>query len=254
MRKSPPARLIQSRVAVRASQPGGSSGSGRDARSERRRLLQAEIRGSVVRAAQRLILKRGFGRLTMDALAREAQFSKATLYKYFGSKTEMVGAIFINYFDRIRDKLSGIRKTDSGHAEQFKQLIRAVLESHEESRNLSQALLLDEAFMKRMGVILADERRISAEERKFVKQMKARLQELNAIVEDFLSQGVRDGVFRETDRAMTVKLLSAAINGFCHQLPWMPVETGVEEATDFIHEFFMYGLVHRRESRKGEKK
>jgi len=210
------------------------------------------MRRSIIQAAERLILKSGFGRLTMDGLAREAQFSKATLYKYFRSKTEVVGSIFINYFDRIREKLSGIRKTDSGHTEQFKQLIRAVLESHEDSRNLSQALLLDEAFMKRMGVILADERRISAEERKFVRLMKSRLQELNAIVEDFLSQGVRNGVFRETDRALTVKLLSAAINGFCHHLPWVPVETGIEEAADFIHEFFMHGLAPRSGSRKGE--
>lgn len=221
-------------------------------RSERRKLRETERRKDIILAAEALILRRGFGRLTMDALAREAQFSKATLYQIFRSKTEVVTAIFMNYFDRIKERLNRIRSERSSCEVALKQFIRVILESHEESRNLSQALLLDEAFMKKMGVILADERRIPAEDRKFVRRMQSRLEELLAFVADFLAEGVREGAFRKTNPAMTVRLLSAAINGFCHHQPWMPAGAGTDEAAEFIHEFFMHGLARRGGSRKGE--
>ncbi|MBN2198412.1 MAG: TetR/AcrR family transcriptional regulator [Candidatus Aminicenantes bacterium] len=254
MRKSPPESRIKSREGIRSFRPSaaGPAENGRGGRVERKRLLQKEIRRNIIRAAERLILKSGFGRLTMDGLAREAQFSKATLYKYFRSKSEVVSAIFINYFDRIRERLTKIRDKNIGLNEQFRQFIRAVLESHEESRNLSQALLLDEAFMKKMGIILADERRVSSEDRKFVRTMKSRFQEMTAYITDFLSQGVREGAFRETNPALTVRLLGAAINGFCHRRPWGQVETDIDEAADFLYGFFMHGLAPRSGSRKGE--
>ncbi len=237
-----------------ASRPGGREGNGRGARSERMALQKAEMRKSVIQAAERLILKRGFGRLTMDGLAREAQYSKATLYKYFRSKTEVVGAIFINYFDRVEERLIGIREIKIGHVEQLKLIIRAVLEMHEESRNLSQALLVDEAFMKKMGIILADDRRraISPEDRKMLGLLQRRLRALSSYLAEFLAAAVKQGEFRATDPALTVRLLSASISGFYHHPPLMPVEAGIDEATEFIHHFFMHGLARRGGGRKGE--
>lgn len=223
-----------------------------DMRSRRRTLLEAERRKDIVRAAEALILRRGFGRLTMDDLAREAQFSKATLYKYFRSKTEVVAAIFVNYFDRVRKRLERIRERKIGHAAQLREFIRAVLEMHEESRNFSQALMVDEEFMKKMGVLLADERRVPAEDRKFVRMMKDRLGALSAILEEFLAEGVRRGAFRATNPALTVRMLSVSLSAFAHRQPWQPVEVGVEEATEFIHQFFMHGLAPPRGRRKGE--
>jgi AcrR family transcriptional regulator len=223
-------------------------------RSERRKLRETERRKDIVRAAEALILRRGFGRLTMDGLAREAQFSKATLYQVFRSKTEVVAAIYLNYFDRIKERLERIRGGRLDHEATLRQFIRAVLVSHEESRNLSQALLLDETFMKKMGVIMADERRMSAEDRKFVGMMRSRLREITAYVADFLAEGMKRGVFRKADPVLTVMLLSAAINGFCHHQPWMPVTTSLDEAEKFLHDFFMRGLAPRGGSRQGETK
>ena len=41
---------------------------------------------SILAAAQRTFLANGFGAASMDAIAREAGASKATLYAYFTSK------------------------------------------------------------------------------------------------------------------------------------------------------------------------
>src|SRR5438067_10651894 len=48
---------------------------------------------AVLRAARRAFLASGFGAVSMDAIAREAGVSKATVYAHFGSKEELFGAV-----------------------------------------------------------------------------------------------------------------------------------------------------------------
>ena len=48
---------------------------------------------SILAAAQRAFLASGFGAVSMDAIAREAGASKATIYAYFSSKEELFGAV-----------------------------------------------------------------------------------------------------------------------------------------------------------------
>src|ERR1700751_1458696 len=48
---------------------------------------------SVLAAAKRAFLANGFGAVSMDAIAREAGVSKATVYAHFGSKEELFGAV-----------------------------------------------------------------------------------------------------------------------------------------------------------------
>src|SRR2546421_7561463 len=47
----------------------------------------------ILRGARRAFLAAGFGAVSMDAIAREAGVSKATVYAHFGSKEELFGAV-----------------------------------------------------------------------------------------------------------------------------------------------------------------
>lgn len=47
-------------------------------------------RGSILAAAERLFAEKGTEKTTMDDIAREAEYSKATLYVYFQSKEEII--------------------------------------------------------------------------------------------------------------------------------------------------------------------
>jgi TetR/AcrR family transcriptional repressor of mexJK operon len=55
---------------------------------------------SILAAAQRTFLASGFGAVSMDAIAREAGASKATLYVYFSSKEELFGAVVASEGER----------------------------------------------------------------------------------------------------------------------------------------------------------
>ena len=48
---------------------------------------------SILAAAKRTFLESGFGAVSMDAIAREAGVSKATVYAHFAGKEELFGAV-----------------------------------------------------------------------------------------------------------------------------------------------------------------
>jgi TetR/AcrR family transcriptional regulator, mexJK operon transcriptional repressor len=57
-------------------------------------------------AAERAFLASGFGAVTMDAIAREAGVSKATVYAHFHSKEELFGAVVAHLSERRFDGFS----------------------------------------------------------------------------------------------------------------------------------------------------
>src|SRR5260370_7766636 len=55
---------------------------------------------TILAAAERTFLASGFGAVTMDAIAREAGVSKATVYAHFTGKEELFGAIVARVSER----------------------------------------------------------------------------------------------------------------------------------------------------------
>jgi TetR/AcrR family transcriptional repressor of mexJK operon len=55
---------------------------------------------AILDAAKRSFLARGYGAVSMDAIAREAAVSKATVYAYFASKEELFGAVIAGECER----------------------------------------------------------------------------------------------------------------------------------------------------------
>ena len=50
-------------------------------------------RQSIIKGAATLFLKQGFNAVSMDKIAQAAPVSKATLYKYFASKSDLLAAV-----------------------------------------------------------------------------------------------------------------------------------------------------------------
>jgi TetR/AcrR family transcriptional regulator, mexJK operon transcriptional repressor len=66
---------------------------GTTGRSEREEAPAASKAESILAAAKRTFLQSGFGAVSMDAIAREAGVSKATVYAHFAGKEELFGAV-----------------------------------------------------------------------------------------------------------------------------------------------------------------
>jgi len=61
---------------------------------------------AILAAAERAFLAAGFGAVTMDAIARDAGVSKATVYAHFSGKEELFGAVIADVTERRFDGFS----------------------------------------------------------------------------------------------------------------------------------------------------
>jgi AcrR family transcriptional regulator len=78
----------------------------------RRRKVDGQRREAVLLELENLLLREGFGTLTVDGMAARLQCSKSTLYAIASSKEQLVAAAIRNFFreatERIGIKIAGI--------------------------------------------------------------------------------------------------------------------------------------------------
>ncbi len=73
--------------------------------AERRQRERENRRSHIVDAAEKVFLSRGVDAATMDAVAREAEVSKGSLYLHFKSKDELYLAIAVRALTAIRQRV-----------------------------------------------------------------------------------------------------------------------------------------------------
>ena len=78
-----------------------------------RKIKEVEIRrDDIINAALKVIKENGIHNSTMNNIAKEAEFTKKSLYSYFTSKEEIYASIFIKFFkvfiNEIEEKISKV--------------------------------------------------------------------------------------------------------------------------------------------------
>lgn len=58
-----------------------------------------KIKESIIRAAKELFRKYGYHKTSVNEIAKKARIAKATIYKYFDSKEQVLDAILMDYLD-----------------------------------------------------------------------------------------------------------------------------------------------------------
>jgi AcrR family transcriptional regulator len=94
----------------------------RDARKKRR---QEQVREEILDAARRVLLSRGLPGLTLAAVARELQLTKAALYYYFASKEALVFELVYLDLASHAEAVGGAVANAASGAEAVEALIRA---------------------------------------------------------------------------------------------------------------------------------
>lgn len=81
----------------------------------RRQREQLEREDAIVSKAEKLFCKHGFEKVSMNDLAKEAEFTKRTIYRYFTSKEDLYFAVALRGFQRLFDMIkSKSRKGNTG--------------------------------------------------------------------------------------------------------------------------------------------
>ncbi|BCJ33527.1 hypothetical protein Athai_10300 [Actinocatenispora thailandica] len=152
---------------------------------------RAARRDALLATAQRLFLRLGFGRTTIDAVAAEAHVAKRTIYDTVGDKTDLFVAVVRRLSDEV---LAALPAPDSPTGRD---------DLREFSRTLLGALLTDEAVgMKRLMIAEAGhfpeiaERLYDNGPRRYIEMLRALLPpclpdatdtELDATAEDLFA-------------------------------------------------------------------
>jgi AcrR family transcriptional regulator len=83
------------------------------------------VRADLARTVLEVFLKRGYGRVTVDDAAREAGISRATFFRYFGSKEDVVVA---SVESAKIDYLAALKELPEGNQLGGWRLVRAAIE------------------------------------------------------------------------------------------------------------------------------
>ncbi|WP_410219890.1 TetR/AcrR family transcriptional regulator [Pedobacter sp.] len=82
-----------------------------------------KIKESIVRSAKELFRKYGYHKTSVNEIAKKARVAKATIYKYFESKEQILDAILMDYLNvNLREILSN-KAQHSNEVEHLKALV-----------------------------------------------------------------------------------------------------------------------------------
>lgn len=216
-----------------------------DPRREREMVRRQGYRELVLRAAERVILRKGFSALTMDDVAREAQLSKATIYKYVTGKGALLFEIIGHHFDGLREQVAAIAGGPGPASEKLGRVVRVILESGEAMKSFNRVLWMDKAMLKLMRVAAPLHGKAGAvppADRKTIAMLRQKRQALVDLGARILDEGVASGEFRRLDTAGASDFIEAVLQGYMHVRFWRGESPLTAGAPDRLTRFILEGI------------
>jgi TetR/AcrR family transcriptional repressor of mexJK operon len=171
---------------------------------------------SILAAARKTFLASGFGAVSMDAIAREAGASKATLYAYFASKEELFGAVVTREGERYFRGFSA-RELDPNAVEAS---LREIAD-----RFLDLVLSPDAIAVNR--ITIGEAARFPQLGEVF---WRAGPERTRAQIEAFLRRAGAAGTLAVADPRLAAEQFIALLRGDIHQRHLLRIDTVVEPA------------------------
>lgn len=148
--------------------------------------LEQFHRDTISGVADRLFAEKGIEKTTMDDIAKEAEYSKATLYVYFKSKDEIFHYITLKGMQMLHDKFTRVLETQQGAIEQYMAICKALGVFYEEYPVYFQSML---------ETIASDtESRLRSETLEAIYQAG---ELLNGDIESLIHKGIEEEVFKK---------------------------------------------------------
>jgi AcrR family transcriptional regulator len=215
-------------------------------RRKRERQRREEYRETILHAAEDVIIRKGYAATTMDDVAREAQYSKATLYKYFPSKGELVFEILIHFFEDVRKKVEEIQAEGGPAREKLRKAVRMIIEFNADKESISRVLLADRGILKMLRVLAPGQSGAAAPaDRRLGVRLREKRREASEKGAEILVEGVAAGEFRPVDAGAALAFIDAALMGFAHNRAWFDRGADRGLSAETLFDFIMHGIGKR---------
>lgn len=175
--------------------------------------LREDIRDLILDAADRLVARYGYSKMTIDDLAREVGIGKGTVYLHFKSKEDVALSRVDRVVDRLKNELLNVANSDQEPADRLRTiLVLRVMYRFDSVQHFTESI----------NQVLAAIRPALLERRKSYFEAEAR------IISGVLKEGRRAGRFFFKDAMGTARALVTATNSL---LPYSlsPRELGERE-------------------------
>ncbi len=189
-------------------------------------------RKEILAVAVRLFAQRGFHNVSMQDIAKEAEFGVGTLYNFFDSKEQLFIELMKTGIEEFRKRLLPILDSDKQEEEKLAEFIRSHIDLVESNLELVRL------YISQYGI------------RSSIKPMLKDIgTDLRAMVSEKLQNIVRAGMQKQVFRRMhpeTVALsLQATLQAFAIESCEDFDRTKTEEGIAKIEEFFLESLLKR---------
>jgi len=210
---------------------------------ERERHRQEENKHSILRAAERVFVQKGYSLATVDDIAAEAQFSKATLYRYFKSKSDILFEIIFSTFEESYQEIKKIQLKSLKAEEKLRQLIGYIISYYHKKQNLARILFMEKAAMKKL--VKAEPGFKDSHSHfhpKIPHRFKSKMKQTSDVISEIIKEGVESGEFRKMDVQDASMVLGALIRGFYFRGPLSERPYSMKQTTELLHSFFLNGI------------
>lgn len=225
----------------------------KDLRLERERHRREENENFILQAAERVFVRKGYSLATVDDIADEAQFSKATLYRYFKSKSDIFFEIIYSSFEESHREIKKIQSKSLSAEEKLRELIGYIISYYHRKQNLTRILFMDKAAMKRFVKAESSLKVSHAHAHpKIPSRFKSKMEQISDVIGEIIKEGVESGEFRDMDVQDANVVLGALIRGFYFRGPLREKQYSLKGTTDLLHTFFLRGIKKDKKVRKGD--
>ena len=224
----------------------------KDQREERERHRRANNKVFILEAAETVFAQWGYSLVTMDTIAEEAQFSKATLYRYFRSKKEIFLEIIQGSMNRAYEKIAEIYDKPLGAEDKLREYIKFVMSYYEKKESFIRIIFMEKSALKKVFNIDFDGFPVSsAKHPKIPSVLKTKMKNMSKIMSDIIKDGIKAGEFQDVNVEHAGFVLGAMIRGFHFRGPVNQQQFSVDKSVDVILQFFLDGIRHRSPSAQG---
>jgi AcrR family transcriptional regulator len=187
----------------------------------------------ILDAANRLLIRYGYKKMTMDDLAHEAGIGKGTIYLYFRSKEEVALRCADRLTKQVQERLRDAARCSAEPPERIRRMLMLrVLMRFDNAQPYARSL--DDLFLALRPAFLARRERWLADEVQ--------------IFSEVLAEGRAQGIFQAADPKAVAEALLIATNSL---LPFSlsPQELGardeIERKVSHIADLLLQGIIRR---------
>lgn len=186
-------------------------------------------RQEILDTALKLFSERGFHNVSMQQIAETSEFAVGTLYNFFESKEMLFEELISSCGERIIVTLVAILDAPGTEVERLTSFIR-----------YSPVLLEEHAEFIRLYVSELGTRGAKLSKRPQRENFDA---VLNTKLQQLLEAGIRKGVFRRVDPAITTKAINSTMEALAFEIASSFDKAEVKDMYDKIEQLFVGGLL-----------